>query len=167
MDQCCQRVVLRLLTVTEWYQPDVIVAATAVGTSRTQEASKSVFTGHLDEVELMALWCHGERFPDTKENPIGWNRVTCGRNGCHAKRSRDKKKGKNTIPYYDVRVGGQLLRHVMLVVQKKKCNRCDQWYESESFGSYCSAKCKQNAWESHPGRETSTAGPVTSLGLTT
>ena len=143
--------------MSEWYEQDVIMTANVVDTSGVKLASKSVFTAHINKIEIVALWCHGERFPNTKENPIDWRRVTCGKNACHAKRSRDKKKGKNTIPYYDIRLGGQLLSHVMLVIKERRCNRCEKWYESESYSAFCSQACKQNAWESKPDRETSTA----------
>ena len=167
MDQSWRRVVLRSVTMSEWYQTDVMMTACTIGTSGVQVASKSIFTAHLNEIEIIALWCHGERFPNTKETPIGWSRVTCGEARCRQKRKKANKKGKNVIPYYDVKVGGNLLRHVMLVIKERRCNRCQQWYEFESYGAFCSAACKQNAWESHPDRELSTSGPLTSLGLTT
>jgi hypothetical protein len=153
--------------MSEWYEQDVMMTAFTIGTSRVQVASKSIFTAGRDEIEIVALWCHGERFPNTKENPIGWDRKGCGKHNCDVRRSRKKAKGENVIPYYDIKVAGNLLRHVMLVIKERRCNRCEKWHESESFGAFCSEACKQKAWESKPDRETSTAGPLTGLNLTT
>ena len=66
-----------------------------------------------------------------------------------------------------VRVGDKLLRTVTLVITKRRCIRCEEWYESEISGAFCSAACKQNTWNNHPDRELSTTGPLTSLDLRT
>jgi hypothetical protein len=152
--------------MNEWYEQHVSVTANFVGTSETFHAGLSTFTERIGEIEILGLWCHGTLIPNTKENPINWRRVTCGANICQLRRSRKKRDGKNTVPYFDVRLDGQFLRHVILVIKEKKCGRCDKWFESTSFGAFCSSACKTNAWENHPDRETSTAyGTLTSLDL--
>ena len=90
----------------------------------------------FNEIEIIAMWCHGERFENMKENPVDWSRFTCAEDRYRQRRSRKSKKGKNIIPYYDVKIGPKLLRHVMLAIKKRRCNRCEEWCESESFGAF-------------------------------
>ena len=52
----------------DWFEQNVMMAAFDIGKSGVEVANKSAFTAHREQIEIIALWCHGERFENTKTN---------------------------------------------------------------------------------------------------
>ena len=122
-----------------WLNSETMSAALVIGTSGCAPASESMFTPCVGEIELVGLYCHGDR----TENPE-WRQVTCGENRCQKRLSLARTRGKAWLPYYDIRMDDELWPHVMLTILKRQCPICDAWHEETHWGRFCGAACKHS-----------------------